>query len=133
MRLILTALLFVGGLFFVVTGADFLIRPEDAAAGFGMAATTKTGLAAIRGDMTAFFLITGLSMLIGAWRRNGDILLIPAFMLGCALLGRFITLLVNGADDGFFLPMIVEGVFVILSLLGSRILPHPVTDGDETT
>ena len=133
MRLILTALIFLGGLMFVFIGADFLLRPEDAANGFGMAATTKTGLAAIRGDMTAFFAITGFSMLYGAWQRNGDILLIPAFMLGVALLGRLLTLLTHGSDDGFFMPMRVEAVFVILCLLGSRLLPHPVTDGDETT
>lgn len=133
MRLFLTALIFLGGLMFVFIGADFLLRPEAAASGFGMEATTRTGLAAIRGDMTAFFAITGLSMLYGAWKRNGDILLIPAFMLGVALIGRLLTLVTHGSDDGFFAPMLVEAVFVILCLLGSRILPHPVTDGDPAT
>lgn len=133
MRLILTALIFLGGLMFVFIGADFLFRPEDAATGFGMEATTLTGLAAIRGDMTAFFAITGLSMLYGAWQRNGDILLIPAFMLGVALIGRSLTLVTHGSEDGFFVPMAVEAVFVILCLLASRILPHPVTDGDPST
>lgn len=133
MRLFLTALLFLGGLLFVIAGAEFLLSPEDAAAGFGIEAANNTGLAAIRGDMTAFFGITGLSMLYGAWKRNGDILLIPAFMLGFALLGRILTLLTHGSADGYFLPMGIEAVYIILSLLGSRLLPHPVTDGDPAT
>jgi len=128
MRLALTAIIFLGGLLFTFIGAGFLIQPEVQAADFGFAANTNTGLGAIRGDMTAFFAITGLSMLYGAWKRNGDILLIPAFMLGCALLGRIITMFANGTDDGFFEPMVIEAVSVIICLLGSRILPHPVTD-----
>ncbi len=130
MRLVLTALIFLGGLLMVVTGADFLVRPEDAASGFGITAKSTIGVAAIRGDMTAFFAITGLSMLYGAWKRNGDILLIPAFMLGMALLGRSITFLTHGGTDGFFVPMIVEAVFAVLCLVGSRVLPHPVTKAD---
>jgi len=130
MRLVLTAIIFLGGLLFTFIAAGFLVQPENQAAGFGIAATTNTGLAAIRGDMTAFFAITGLSMLYGAWKRNGDILLIPAFMLGCALLGRIITMFVNGTDEGFFEPMVIEAVFIIICLLGSRLLPHPVTDAD---
>ncbi len=130
MRLVLTGIIFLGGLLFTFIAANFLIRPDVEGAAFGIAATTKTGLAAIRGDMTAFFAITGLSMLYGAWKRNGDILLIPAFMLGCALLGRLITLVVNGSDEGFFMPMVVEAVFVVACLIGSRLLPHPVTDAE---
>ena len=128
MRLILTALIFLGGLLFIVTGTDFLFQPEDAANGFGFGANTNTGVAAIRGDMTAFFAITGFSMLYGAWKRNGDILLIPAFMLAVALLGRTITFFTHGGEDGFFVPMIVEAVFTVLCLLASRMLPHPASD-----
>ncbi|WP_336987312.1 hypothetical protein [Altererythrobacter aquiaggeris] len=128
MRLILTGIIFLGGMLFTYMGFDFLIRPDGAGAGLGIGALTTTGIAAIRGDMTAFFLITGLSMLYGSWKRNGDILLIPAFMLGCALFGRTITFFVNGGEEGFFIPMMVEALFCIAALIGSRLLPHPVTD-----
>lgn len=130
MRLFLTAIIFVGGLLFSAVGLGFLISPETQGADFGIAATTNTGIGAIRGDMTAFFLISGLSMLYGAWKRNGDVLLIPAFMMGCALLGRVITMFVNGTDAEFFQPMVIEAVFVVATLLGSRVLPHTVADGD---
>lgn len=129
MRLFLTAIIFLGGLLFCAIGMTFFIWPEEQGASFGISALTKTGIGAIRGDMTAFFMITGLSMLYGAWKRNGDILLIPAFMLGCALLGRIVTMSVNGTSDGFYEPMAAEAVFVIVTLLGSRVLPHSVADG----
>ncbi|WP_209348758.1 DUF4345 family protein [Pontixanthobacter sp. CEM42] len=129
MRLFLTAIIFLGGLLFCFLGLSFLIWPESQGADFGITATSNTGIGAIRGDMTAYFAITGLSMLYGAWKRNGDILLIPAFMLGVTLFGRIITMFVNGTDDEFFMPMIVEALFIVVTLLGSRILPHTVADG----
>ncbi len=130
MQLILRILIAAGGALFTFMAADFLIQPEQAASGLDMAPTSLTGLGAIRGDMTAFFAITGLSMLYGAWKKHGDILLIPAFMLGVALLGRLITMAVNGSEAGGLIPMTVEGIFVIVSLIGSRLFAHDVADGD---
>ncbi len=126
MRLIVTALIFVGGLFFTLMAADFLFRPEDAAASLGFGANDNIGVAAIRGDMTAFFAITGLSMLYGAWKRRTDILLIPAFMLSVAFVGRTVTLATHGGEDGFFVPMLVEAVFAAACIVGIRILPRRV-------
>lgn len=133
MRLFLTAAIFLGGLLFAYMALNFLIQPETAAAGLGMKANGATGIATLRGDMTAFFGLTSFGMLYGAWKRNGDILLIPAFLMGCALLGRIITIFTDGTEQDYFGPMIVEAVFVILTLIGSRLLPHPVTDGDDAT
>ncbi len=93
----------------------------------GFGANTTIGVAAIRGDMTAFFAITGLSMLYGAWKRSGQILLIPVFMLGVAFTGRAITFFTHGGEDAFFVPMIVEAVLAALCLYGSRLLPRPVS------
>ncbi len=124
MRLVLTAVIFLGGMLFTYLGLSFLIQPEAAGADLGISALSNSGIGAIRGDMTAFFMITGLAMLYGSWKRNGDVLLIPVFMLGCALLGRTITFFVNGGEDGFFAPMLVEALFTIATLIGSRVLPH---------
>ncbi|MGB3739733.1 MAG: DUF4345 family protein [Pontixanthobacter sp.] len=124
MRLVLTALIFIGGLFFTLLAADFLIRPEVAAGGLGISATDTSGVATIRADMTAFFAITGLAMLYGAWKRRRDVLMIPAFMLTTAFVGRAITLATHGGEEGFFVPMIVEAVFAIACIAAIRLLPE---------
>ncbi|MGB7372749.1 DUF4345 family protein [Pontixanthobacter sp.] len=124
MRLVLTAVIFLGGLFFLATGMNFLFNPASAAAGFGVSATSTTGLAAIRADMGAFFIVSSLCMMLGAWRRNGDLLLVASSFYAVALLGRLISMGMDGMQDGFWIPMVVEGVTVSILLIGSRVLPH---------
>ncbi|MGN3974260.1 hypothetical protein [Tsuneonella sp. SYSU-LHT278] len=126
MRLILTALIFVEGLFFLLLGLNFLVMPSSAAVGFGLSPNGAAGLAVLRADFPALFFVGGAGMIWGAWKRNGDLLLVPAAIFGIALFGRFVSLLADGAYPGFWFPMLVEAVAVILSVVGSRVLPHRV-------
>lgn len=127
MRLVLTALIFVMGLFFLMMGVNFLAMPLSAAAGFGLSPVGTAGLAALRADFPAFFFVGGGAMIFGAWKRDGDLLLVPAALFGIALLGRCISAIADGTETAFWLPMMVEASAVILSLLGSRVLPHRLT------
>jgi len=131
MTLVLRALLFVGGLFFVLMGIGFLLDPVGSGADFGISPQGTLGLASIRADMTAFFMVAGGCMIWGGWARKGDPLLVSASLMGIAIIGRLFTLVVNGPHDGWFVPIVVEAATVILSLMGSRILPHTVLSGDE--
>ena len=124
MRLILTALLLLGGLFFIITGFSFLIQPQSSATGFGLGATGLQGWSTIRADMTAFFLVGGVSMAWGAWRRAGDLLLVPAALFGIAFTGRLVSLFTDGNYDGALVPMAIEAAVVVISILGNRLLPH---------
>lgn len=126
MRLILTALIFVLGLLFIVQGFNFLVLPAGAAPGFGLSPNGALGLAVLRADFPAFFFVGGVTMIWGAWKRNGDLLLIPAALFGIAFFGRFVSMIVDGTEAGFWIPMAVEATTVILTLIGSRVLPHRV-------
>lgn len=124
MRLILTALLFVGGLFFVAMGAGFLLNPATAGADFGVIPEGIMGHASLRADFTAFFVVGGGCMIWGGWKRKGDPLLVSAALFAIALFGRAVNLAVLGSYQDFWLPMAVEAIAVILCLVGSRVLPH---------
>lgn len=124
MALVLRALLFVGGLFFVLMGIGFLLDPVGSGADFGIAPQGTLGLASMRADMTAFFVVAGGCMIWGGWARKGDPLLVTAALMAIAIIGRLYTLILNGPHDEWFVPIIVEAVTVILALLGSRMLPH---------
>lgn len=124
MRFVLTALLFVGGLVFVLYGLAFLFMPTAIAPGFGLSPAGAQGWATLRADMTAFFLVGGGCMMLGAWRRAGDVLLVPALLFGIAFAGRAVGAVMDGAYEGFWTPMLAEAAVVAVSLLGHRLLPH---------
>jgi len=127
MRLILTALIFVQGLFFLLMGANFLLMPLSAGASFALTPEVPAGLAALRAGFPALFFVGGTTMIWGAWRRNGDLLVIPAALFGIGLFGRLVSVVADGTAPGFWLPMVVEAAAVISALIGSRVLPHRVT------
>jgi hypothetical protein len=126
MRLFLTAAIFAEGLLFLGLGLQFLLMPASAAASFALAADGAAGLAVLRADFPALFFVGGGAMIWGAWKRNGDLLLIPAALFGIALLGRCVSAVADGTAPGFWWPMLVEAVAVLLTLAASRLLPHRV-------
>ncbi|MEP5937993.1 MAG: DUF4345 family protein [Erythrobacter sp.] len=124
MWILLRALLLLGGIFFVLLGIGFMVNPVSSGADFGIQPQGVLGLASIRADMTAFFVVAGGCMIWGAWARKGDPLLVTAALMAIALIGRIVTLLVDGPHDDWMMPMIVEAITITLALLGSRVLPH---------
>lgn len=124
MRLILTAVIFLAGLFDLMIGIGFLLQPEVSGWSFSLVPQGPAGLAVLRGDFFAFFCIAAACMMWGAWRRNGDLLLVPAALFGLAFTGRLISVFVDGAVPGFAIPMAVELFHVVLMLVAWRFLPH---------
>ena len=124
MRFVLTALAMIGGIIFTLIGLGFLVMPESSAADFALLPDGVPGLAVLRADMTAFFVVGGVCMIWGAWKRNGELLLVPAALFGIAFTGRLVSAVVDGATPQFWLPMLVEASVVVVTLLGSRYLPH---------
>lgn len=128
MRLILTAVIFLAGMFDLYVGITFLTDPVYAGSQFGMAPIGKQGLAVLRADFTSFFCVAALCMMWGAWRRNADLLLVPALLFGTALSVRALSLAIDGSYPQFFVPMAVEAFHVVLLGVAWRMLPHLTID-----
>lgn len=124
MRLAITALLFVGGLFFLFMGTGFLFDPAVSGGDFGLTPKGVQGLSTIRGDLTAVFFVAGGCMIWGGWKRNGDPLIAAAAIMGTVFLGRCVSVALDGTYEGWFLPMTIEALTVLLCLAGWKLLPH---------
>ena len=124
MRLVLTALVYLSGLLCLYLAITFLLDPADAAGRLGVKPDGIAGLSTIRADFTAFFGVTGALMMWGAWRRNGDLLLVPALIYGTAFTCRAIGLAIDGTYPGFLQPMAVEAFWTVLLFTAWRVLPH---------
>lgn len=124
MRFVLTALVFLFGLFDLFMGLNFLINPNETASGFGLTAASTQGFSTLRADFTAFFGVVAACMMIGAWRRNADLLLVPAALMGTAVAVRALSLAWDGSYTGWHVPMLVEISHVVLLIAAWRVLPH---------
>jgi hypothetical protein len=124
MRLVLSALVYLSGLLCLFLAVGFLTDPATSAAGLGIKAEGAAALSTIRDDFTAFFGVTGALMLCGAWRRNGDLLLVPALIYGTAFTVRLIGLAIDGTYPMFVQPMAVELFWTVLLIAAWRVLPH---------
>ena len=66
MNVALKAVVLLCGVLFIVTGLRWLLAPAGVAPEFGLALSTGVGLSSQIGDMSAFFLTLGVSILDGA-------------------------------------------------------------------
>ncbi len=114
------ALVALVALFNIALGLGFLLDPASAGLRFFLAPLGTQGMATLRADFTAFFVVGGAAAALAAWRSERAPLLVPIALLSIALLGRAASLVADGAPATAFPPMIVEGVMVAILLAAWR-------------
>jgi hypothetical protein len=108
------------GVLALLVAARLWIGPEAPAAALGLKADGLLGLATLRADVGGFFAAGGLFALAGAIRGEGRLLTPPAVLLGLALVGRLVTVAVDGYAAPMLPPMIIEAVLVAILLIARR-------------
>ena len=110
------ALLVLVAAFNILMGVGFLLQPAQLAQGFFLTPQGSQGLATLRADFTAFFIVGGAFAAYGAWRARGGPLVVPIALLGVALIGRFVSLALDGMAPGAYVPMAIEAVMIAILL-----------------
>ena len=128
MHVILSAGLLALAILDLVLGTSFLVDPAGAAGDFGLAIASTHGESTLRGDMTAFFYVTAVSLAWGAWKRRPEALLPALGLFGIAFIGRFINVIAQGPYDGWMMPMAVEAFHCIVIIVAMRAWGVPKPD-----
>lgn len=123
-RLLLTAIILLAGIFYTIAGIGFLVDPVSSGASIGVQSSTAAGLASLRAETSAYFLVAGICMIWGAWKRNGEILLAPAAMCAIAFIGRLLGAVVDGGYDALPFYLAIDLLLAIIIFAGSKLLPH---------
>ena len=97
-------------LLFVVMGLRWLVNPAGIAPELGLDLQTGLGLSSQVGDLSAFFLVAGLSVLIGLVTQRRTWFYPAVLLLLFAAVGRTVAWVLHGAD--FALQMIVVEIVV---------------------
>ncbi len=104
------------GAAFTLQGIGWLLMPERAAAGLGMALLDGLGRSTQVGDFAAFFLVLGVSILAGAAPGHARRLYFPAALLATAALGRTFSWAAHGAAfAGTFIAVEIVACVLLLT------------------
>lgn len=120
MRNLMRAAVGLVGLFNLGLGMAFLLVPAHAIAHFFLMPLGPQGMATVRADFTAFFVTGGAFALVGAWREDKALLRVPLSLLGIAIGGRILSLILDGAPNTAFPPISVEAGMIAVLLLAPR-------------
>lgn len=108
------------GLFNILIGLSFLFNPGKMATEFALSPLGTQGMATMRADFPAFFLTGAIFSLIAAWRADRTPLMVPLMLLTFALLGRFVSIALDGTAPTTIPPMIAEATMIALLGLAYR-------------
>ena len=109
----------LGG-FFTLQGLAWLVDPARVAAGLGMPLLDGLARSTQIGDLSAFFLVAGVTMLIGSRPGRARLLYVPAGLIGGAAITRTVAWALHGADFAtlFIAVEVAVGVFLLAAARG---------------
>lgn len=125
MRTVLRVILGLVGLLNIGLGLGFLLAADKMALAFSLMPVNAQGLASLRADFTGFFITAAAFTLIGAWRADPRPLLVPLVMLGVALAGRTVSLIIDGVGPDAIAPLVIELVMLVVLVTARRVFAEP--------
>lgn len=112
MALISRILVGLIGLLSLLSVVQHWFRLETLVAERGLQVIGDIGRANMRADVGGIFLGIGLFALIAAWQQSRIWLSATILLVGGALLGRFVSIAIDGYSPRVGSPMIVEAVVI---------------------
>lgn len=112
---------FVIGILSILAVIPHWLRLENIALERGVQAIGLVGRANVRADIGGIFLAIGILAIIAAYRRSTAWLLATMIVPASALLGRFVSIALDGQEQSIWQPIIVELVVLALFALAYRI------------
>ncbi|MDG1066174.1 MAG: hypothetical protein P8M13_10250 [Luminiphilus sp.] len=109
------------GFLFLALGAGLWLNTGDAAANLGLVDLAAAGFGTVRADIAGFFLGGGLILVVAAGRRDPSLLWPVQLLVLIALLGRTLTLVIDGPVAAGVPSMGVELVILVLLFWCKRV------------
>jgi hypothetical protein len=105
------------GLMSLVSVAQHWFRVESLANERGIQAIGDIGRANVRADVGGIFLGIALFALLAAWTQSRMWLAATLLLVGSALLGRFVSVALDGYSPRVGSPMMIEAVVIAILLV----------------
>ena len=117
MNIALRAIVLLCGVLFIITGLRWLLAPAGVAPEFGLALSTGVGLSSQIGDMSAFFLTLGVSILMGLTTGRAIWYYPPMILLSLTAVGRILAWLLHDAAlaTGLIAPEVIVALILLIA------------------
>ena len=117
MNIALRAIVLLFGVLFIVTGLRWLLAPAGVAPEFGLVLSSGVGLSSQIGDMSAFFLTLGVSILMGLTTRRAIWYYPPIILLSLTAVGRILAWLLHDAAlaTGLIAPEVIVALILLIA------------------
>ena len=117
MNVVLKVVVLLCGVLFIVTGLRWLLAPAGVAPEFGLALSTGVGLSSQIGDMSAFFLTLGVSILMGLTTGRAIWYYPPMILLSLTAVGRILAWLLHDAAlaTGLIAPEVIVALILLIA------------------
>ena len=116
MNIIARILVLLVGALFLFLGVGVWFNFDQGLAGFALTVTEPLGRAAIRADFGGFFYSIATFSALAAWHKSRWWAGAAAILVGFAISGRALSILLEGPAPGGTMPMLVEGGCVAILL-----------------
>jgi hypothetical protein len=113
----------VFGVVFTILGVRWLIYPLESAEQLGMPLLDGAARSTQIGDLSTFFLVAGVTMLLGLRAGHARLLYVPAALVGGAAIARTIAWVFHGAD--------FAALFIVVELVVGGVLVATARELDE--
>jgi hypothetical protein len=113
------------GLLALMLAARIWANPTAVATQFGLLLNGELGQASLRADIAGLFAATGGLALFAAIKADGRALLGPICLLGAALAGRLLNLVLAGFTFNQVAPILIEVLSLAILGAGFRGLRKP--------
>jgi uncharacterized membrane protein (GlpM family) len=113
----LRAIVLLFGVLFIVTGLRWLLAPAGVAPEFGLVLSSGVGLSSQIGDMSAFFLTLGVSILMGLTTGRAIWYYPPMILLSLTAVGRILAWLLHDAAlaTGLIAPEVIVALILLIA------------------
>jgi uncharacterized membrane protein (GlpM family) len=117
MNIALRAIVLLCGVLFIVTGLRWLLAPAGVAPEFGLVLSSGVGLSSQIGDMSAFFLTLGVSILMGLTTGRAIWYYPPMILLSLTAVGRILAWLLHDAAlaTGLIAPEVIVALILLIA------------------
>jgi uncharacterized membrane protein (GlpM family) len=117
MNIALRAIVLLFGVLFIVTGLRWLLAPAGVAPEFGLVLSSGVGLSSQIGDMSAFFLTLGVSILMGLTTGRAIWYYPPMILLSLTAVGRILAWLLHDAAlaTGLIAPEVIVALILLIA------------------